>query len=112
MKPEMKRIEHFKDTQYGSDWPNEKLTKAVGWFQKQLNSIPVDFRDSATLDIDTEFDGYSDYKTACIRIIYYRPETIDEYNERVALADKQANLQRERDLMVLAELKAKYGDAQ
>ena len=109
MRNQMKRIEHFKETQYGSDWPNEKLTKAVGWFQKQLNSIPADFRDSATLDIDTEFDEYSEYKRACIRIIYYRPETSDEYNERVALVDKQETERKKRDLQLLAELQAKYG---
>ncbi len=88
-----------------------KLVEAVQWFSDLLEEIPAEHRETATLNIESDYESSS----VTIDIKYKRPETDQEWADRkadvvcrVVAADQEAAaLERTQ----YERLKAKFGDA-
>ena len=104
----MKKRVAVRVEQGGSNWPPADAAGCVAWFQKQLESIPPEFRSEAKFAIQSG-GVYEDSPCARVEISYYRPETDAEMCEREIKERRLLDLQKEKDLQKLAELKAKYG---
>jgi len=88
------------------NWPSTSLPGLIMWFEEQLESIPFAYQDDARVYIEPrETDGQY-YAHICI--MYQRPETNDEIDERVN-QDRSRKMQVEQEEMALLErLEAKY----
>lgn len=85
------------------------LVKAISDLKTALNSIPAEFRPSATFRSATfRANAYGEYPSCSVAVIYEREETNEEIAEREA--DKShSKAQREAQERRLYEsLKAKY----
>lgn len=94
----------FDNHQYEGDWPPENAVEAISWFQEKINSIPVEFRDTAKIEIEG-IESY-DCSYVNIEITYTREETDAELATRKAHEYEAAERAKQRDLQKLAELKA------
>jgi hypothetical protein len=83
--------------QYDGDFPLSKIA----------NSVPAEYRAIATLELDSVY-SYGDSHYAHIKVAYTRPETDEEMGERKQRARLKEEQQRDKELAVLAALKAKY----
>lgn len=66
--------------QFDEGWMPTNLSQAVGWLASKLEEVPPDYRESATIEIDT--DSYYDSTYATVVIRYRRPATQAEINGR------------------------------
>jgi hypothetical protein len=80
------------------------LTDAIGILEGFLRKIPEAYRNVAQLDTDI-----SEY-TATFDIYYLRNETEEECANREKRDSHIAEILRQKELMELARLKAKYPD--
>ena len=104
----IKTVTVVAEEQYGSDWPPNKPYEFMSWFQSKISLIPEEFRDSATIEIDSSTSYDSSHAT--IEIRFYRPETDAEEAAREQNERLRAEIQRNAELRTLSALKAKYGD--
>lgn len=70
-----------------------------------IETIPEEFRGSATCEMKTYYESESVYLT----ISYRRPPTAEEAEFAASVARRRQEEQRQRDLAMLAHLRAKYG---
>ena len=78
-KPVMRKVTVFSDTSpYFPSDPKEFME----YFQSKLDKVPNEFKDSARIEIDTDYCG--DYSKITLDIFYFRPETSEEARERKA----------------------------
>jgi hypothetical protein len=75
----------------------------VSYIAKQLDDLLTMFGD--TLVFEWERDYYGNISTV---IMKERPETDEEYNTRITNESVKQDINKERELKLLAELKAKY----
>ena len=101
-------VDVFKKEQYDGEWPEENAIKFLAWFEEKINSIPKEFKDSAKVELEA-VSSYGGCAYASIEIYYYRPETDEEEIARKAKEQNKAELQKQRELRQLEELKRKYG---
>ena len=94
----------FDKERWDGEWMPETLTEAIAWLQQFLEQVPVEFRETATVDIS----GFEDY-AARIEISYQRPPTDTEKQGRLA-EERQLNKEREnKERRQYERLKAKFG---
>lgn len=93
--------------QYDGDWPPDDAAGALAWFQAKLADVPLEFRSTARIEIDSE-ESYGSSK-ATIEISYTRQETDEEEAQREQQAAALAERRRADELRTLASLQAKYG---
>jgi hypothetical protein len=95
-------------------WPPKNAIRFIAWFQEKIDSIPLEFRDSAIVEINSVSEYYGAHSVE-LEIHYKRPETDIEMRARIvrdkAAADFKASQQEQQERAVLAALQAKYGKA-
>jgi len=91
-----KLVTVFSGEQYDSDWPQEDAKEFIAWFQSKLDSIPAEYRDKVTIDLESE-SGYESSSSLTMDIYYYRPETKEEEVERLKVEQERANSIKNRD---------------
>ena len=90
------------------DFVDKPLSQVISQLTGLLNSIPLQFRDTAKFKMSQFGDYYDGYSEVEHEIYYIRPETIDEAIARVE-ADNNAMLRKEAaERRQLAALEAKY----
>ena len=102
------RVTVFDKEQYDGEWPPEDATECVAWFAGKLEAIPPEHRATAKIVIDSA-GGYDGSHYGHIEIYYMRQETDEEMASREKAEQRRQQKQKESDLRMLAELKAKYG---
>lgn len=103
-----KRIEVFSCEQYNDAWPPIDLVDFSAWLEGHLQSIPTEFRESATITFDAQigYDGpYID-----LEIAYRRPETKEETEERERSERHRESLIESVERKELNRLQEKYTD--
>lgn len=102
------KVESFTVESYDSYWPPEDAVGCVAWFQNLLEAVPQEYLHTAKIDIG----NYKEYDDAYaqIRISYTRPETDAEEAERERRERAAEEAARNRELQLLAQLQAKYGE--
>jgi hypothetical protein len=96
--------------QFGKDWPSTEAKHFMAWFQKKLDDIPEGYRDSATIELESDFNNDRDVRqVVAITISYMRPETDEEAAEFERYEAIQLERQRVKELKTLAMLQQKYG---
>lgn len=68
------------DGNYSNDWMPKNLGAAIIWLQGIWNDIPIEHRNSATIEIES-FMEY-DSTTETLAVIYKRPATEEEIEKR------------------------------
>ena len=101
------KIEVFNKEQYEGEWPQENAIKFLAWFEEKIKSIPEEFRDESRVELES-VPSYENSAYLSIGIYYYRPETDEEERVRKSREQNRAELQRQRELRQLEELKRKY----
>ena len=89
-----------------SDWPGENINDFLTWINKKIESIPVQFRENASIEISGENRHQTNY--AKIDIYYFRPETQEEERKRIDLNNRNIELRKIYEVQLLEELKRKY----
>lgn len=87
-----KTVQVFSGRSYDDDFLPDNLAIAIVWLQAKLSSVPAEFRDKATIELEGDYDGGSPTLT----IEYQRPPTDDEVTARRAEYHKRL----ERDVEV------------
>ena len=87
---------------YSEEWPPENLLKFRDWIDQQINSIPEEYKATATFEIENK-DGNTH-----LTIGYNREETDEEEAERKRSEAERISVKERRERQMLAELKAKY----
>lgn len=103
------KITVFNVKEYDSqkDWPPSNAVEFIKWFQGKLDLIPEEYRNVASIDLET----HTSYDSSEIEIdIYYdRPETAQEAAARKHKIQLQKEHERINELALLEKLKKKYG---
>jgi hypothetical protein len=106
-----KQVKHFYSSPGRSDWMPERLSEALRWMLELYESVPEEFQESATIDIDAN-DDYDDGVFPTIEVFYERPETDGEIELRLhmeKLAKMTADEKREdEERLALRRLFGKY----
>lgn len=84
----------------------ENLIAYISWLQAALERIPEESRAGAYVDFEVD-DCYGCHSIE-YRIKYERLETDEEYDYRTRVEQNKRDLEREKELRLLEELKAKY----
>lgn len=79
---------HYRDecmsfNRHLDEWPPQKATDFLAWFQTKLLEVPEQYRDSATIDFFSSDSGGDDN----IDITWKRPETPEEAELRIQRAE-------------------------
>ena len=104
----MPTITVFSSEQYDSDWLPSNLKALITWLGERLEEIPEEHRDEASCALDTRQDYDSAYATCSIS--YTREYTQQELAQRELERRAAVGRQRQDDLLLLAQLRAKYPD--
>jgi hypothetical protein len=87
-----------------SGWPRTgELSGLITWLSEKLLEVPAEYRAEAQCDFDASSDGSLD-----IEIYYFRPETTEECNERLAMQLNARSAERDHEIALLRALRAKY----
>lgn len=92
----------------GSDWPHHDALAFLGWFQGKVDTIPAEYRDTATINVGSK-SGYEGDHSVHIVISYTRPATNAEIKERAAYQRQRESMEEQRERAAYQLLKAKYG---
>jgi trehalose-6-phosphatase len=95
--------------QYEADWPPSDAKGFMTWLQKIMNDIPDEYLSTAKIELGSTMRYEDSYAT--ITFSYTRMETDEEEAEREQRAAAEVELRRAREMRLLAELQAKYGNA-
>ena len=91
------------------NWMPKKLVDLIPWVEKYLTLMPEEYRDSAAFETLSFRDSQRDYWLN-VKVHYYRPETDEEMEARLA-DEKTQNLQQQRaKRQMLEDLKEKFND--
>lgn len=99
----------FNKEQYDGEWPPEDAAGAIAWLSEKIESIPEAFRSTARIEFDSA-GGYEGAHYARIKVTYNRPETDEEYADRLVAEEARKQRERQFELDTLARLQAKYGN--
>jgi hypothetical protein len=77
-----KTITVFDMERYEGEWPPSEARACLDWLAAKIESIPAEFRKSATIEFDSA-SGYEGCHYAQIKIEYTRPETAEETATRI-----------------------------
>jgi hypothetical protein len=102
---EQKRITIYR-AQDGEPMPH-LIMEFIPWLIAKLESIPPDHALSAEIDAEVYY-GYEDGSCADFTIFYFRDETDEEMSAREQNESRVLEAQKEQDLILLSQLKAKY----
>lgn len=94
---------------YTGDWPPEKPADFLAWWQEKIEAIPEEFRDTATIEIDSR-SGYEGSHDPCIKIGYWRQETDTELATRLTAMQQDAVLKEMQARATYEELRRRFGD--
>ena len=72
----------FDQEQYDGNWIPGGLIKTIAWLQQFLGQVPIEYRDTATIEINS-VGSYEDSHYATIEISYQRPPTEGEKQRRM-----------------------------
>ena len=90
-----------------TDWPPESLIETVAWFQSKLEEVPEERRHKVTCTIGSDSEWDSSYST--IKISYYRPETPEEEEQRLAKERQRFALRQEQEVANALAVLKRYG---
>lgn len=90
-----------------SRWPSNNAKQFLTWLSEKVNSVPLEYQDEVIFYLDARNEYDMCYPT--LSIYYNRLETDEEEAKREIDEDYRRKQQVERDLRLLAVLKAKYG---
>jgi len=97
------------ESSYGQkDWPSEKATEFIKWFQNKVDLIPSEYRDKAVIELTSS--TVWDSSVVDLTISYTRPETIEEQQAREFEAIRRQQQQESTERQTLTYLRSKYGD--
>ncbi|WP_428491629.1 hypothetical protein [Rhodopila sp.] len=102
MSPPTMNVCTYNPGDISGDMPGEKLGDVIMWFQEKLKSVPLEYREIAEVEFNTD-----EYSTS-IRITYERPETAEERAEREGREKADLERHRLKELDTLRRLKLKY----
>ena len=97
------------DSKLAETSPPENLIKYIAWLEAMLEMVPDQFRDSCLIEIDAE-NCHGDYFVE-FKITYERLETAEELAKKAKDEANLADKKKRKDMVTLAELKAKYPDS-
>jgi len=43
----------FEQEEHDGEWPEENAAKFIKWFSDKVNTIPIEYRDSAKIELDS-----------------------------------------------------------
>ena len=84
----------------------EEAEEFLKFFTEKINLIPPEFMDTAQIEIEPNMDY--DSPVMDLNIYYMRPETEKEISEKEQRENEQKELQKERDIKLIIELKKKH----
>ncbi len=103
-----KSVEILNIERYDDGWPSRNLVEFVKWATNVLDQVPDEYKDTATIDIESR-SGYENDHLPAIEISYSRPLTDVELaaarlreRQRLALEEAEARA-------AYARLKARFG---
>ena len=104
----MKKKVIIYDTDRPNDqYPPENLGELIPWLYRKLISIPIEFHDSATVEMGAgDVDGWPEL---FVEISYERPETDEETGARLAQEQATNDRQLRRALETIQRIKAQNG---
>jgi actin-related protein len=85
---------------------SSKLVDLVDLLKEALDKVPLKYQNEAyfELNIEENLDGHE----VRVEARYYRPETEEEFQDRLRKIEEIEKDERERELRILASLKEKY----
>ena len=98
---QMKTIKVFETSDLNAP---AKPVEFMAFWQGIIDSIPEEFRDSARIEIDTEWDS----AIVEVNVEYTRPMTEKELVQSAKRSESIAEMTRIHELRTLNHLKAKY----
>lgn len=97
---------------FTADWSSPEIPSNLGdyiqWLQGILASVPEEYRDSAGIDFDSDYES----SRVSVEIDYERLETDEEIQGRLDAITQQSRLRDERDRAQYEKLKAKFEGGQ
>lgn len=91
------------------NWMPKKLVDLGPWVEKYLGLVPEEYRDSAAIETVNFRDSRRDYWLN-VKVHYYRPETDEEMNARLAEEEAQKLEQQKAERQMLEDLKERFND--
>ena len=91
---------------YDDDWPSCNLLEFINWLEERVDSIPAAYKDVARIHIEPSESHEGTY--ANISVLYHRPETNDEVDERVLRDQEHRRSTERKEMELLEKLEAKY----
>lgn len=89
------------------------LPEAVEWLQGHLAKVPAEFRDDSLFEVEFERGMFDSGDSCTMKIGYHRPETDEEYADRLAQVERsrvqQQAHQEATERATFEALKRKYG---
>jgi len=89
------------------NWMPKKLVDLAAWVDKYLALVPEEYRDSASFETVGLRDSKREFWLN-VKVYYYRPETDEEMEERLADEEKQKLEQQKAERQMLEDLKEKF----
>ena len=99
------RVELFKVRDYNLP---PKLEGVIVFLQEELKKVPEHFRSVVDVEFTYEYD-YEDDRRYFLEGSYYRPETKQEAQERLAENKQKAQARLEQERAQYLKLKEKFG---
>jgi hypothetical protein len=103
------KVKVFELEECDGEWPPENGVECVKWFAEKIESIPLQNRGSAKIEIEG-VSGYEGESYGRISITYFREETDAEEEMRETTEAMKLDRQKNRELEELHRLKAKYNE--
>lgn len=94
--------------QYDIGFPPDDAIGFASWLAAKFAEIPPEYMPSAKVEIDT-VSSYEDSHYATVEIVYRRPPTDAEVQERIAEIGASEAAQKAKELRLLETLTRKYG---
>jgi|SaaInlStandDraft_6_1057023.scaffolds.fasta_scaffold268838_1 hypothetical protein len=91
------------------NWMPKKLGDLIPWVEKYLGLIPEEYRDTAAIETVNFRDSRRDFWLN-VKIHYYRPETDEEMQQRLADEEVQKREQLKAERQKLEDLKERFND--
>lgn len=101
---QLKKVKFFEADSYESTFPPVNLSEFAAWIDEVTKQVPLEFRPSAEIHIDTDVDT----SNINVKLIYHILETDEEETARVSQQERIELFYIEQDLLKLAQLKSKY----
>lgn len=99
----------FAQEQYDGEWMPDDLMGAVAWLQAFLDQMPVEYRDTAEIEISS-VGGYEGEHSASIQISYRRPPTDAEKQGLLNDEHRQSAANKAERHRQYLRLKTEFGD--